>query len=61
MDANQLSGTIPDSIASLKSAYVNMTDNLLTGDATAFVDIFGDEPFLYNCFDPSVPPSNPSC
>jgi hypothetical protein len=58
---NQLTGTIPKSFLALKGAAVNISYNLLTGNATLLVDMFGDGPFLYNCFDPAVPPSNPSC
>jgi hypothetical protein len=62
---NQLTGTIPKSFASLKGRrgggrFVAQY-NRLTGDATLFVDTFGAFPFTYNCFDPAVLPSNPSC
>jgi hypothetical protein len=62
---NQLTGTIPKSFLALKhlatTGLFAMSYNLLTGNATLFVDTFRGRPFLYNCFDPSVPPSNPSC
>jgi hypothetical protein len=56
---NELTGTIPKAFATLKSFGIAVYHNLLTGNATLFVDRFGGEPFQYNCFDPAVPPSNP--
>jgi hypothetical protein len=61
LSENYLAGTIPKSFLTMKGAAVNMSHNLLTGNATLFVNTFGDGPFLYNCFDPAVPPSNPLC
>ncbi len=63
---NELTGTIPKSFLAFKyhleSGGFDMSHNLLTGNATLFVDHFGDlQSFEYNCFDPAVPPSNPSC
>jgi hypothetical protein len=52
-----LTGAIPDFSANK----LNVSHNLLTGNATLQVEVYGDEPFQYNCFDPAVPPSNPSC
>jgi hypothetical protein len=59
LGSNALSGTIPKSFAALKS--LDVIRNVLTGNATAFVDVFGPQSLVYNCFDPAVPPSNPSC
>jgi hypothetical protein len=61
LSVNLLTGTIPKSFLALKGAGFDMSHNLLTGNATLFVNTFGDGPFLYNCFDPAVPPSNPLC
>jgi hypothetical protein len=62
LSVNQLTGTIPKSLLAMKVVYgLDMSYNLLTGNATLFVDTFGDKSFQNNCFDPSVPPSNPSC
>jgi hypothetical protein len=64
LDSNQLTGTIPKSFLALKyleSDGLHMSQNLLTGNATFFVDTFDQRLFWYNCFDPAVPPSNPSC
>jgi hypothetical protein len=59
---NQLTGTIPKSFLFLGQALdIDLSHNVLTGNATLFVVYFGDLPFEYNCFDPAVPPSNPSC
>jgi hypothetical protein len=58
---NRLNGTIPDFFTNWEYRGVNVSRNLLTGNATRFVELFGVAPFQYNCFDPEVPPSNPSC
>jgi hypothetical protein len=61
---NNLTGAIPKAILALTpddSGGIDMSHNLLTGDATPFVASFGIQPLQYNCFDPAVPPSNPSC
>jgi hypothetical protein len=59
---NSLTGTIPKSFATLKFiSVIDFQHNLLTGNATLLVERFGVEPFSYNCFDPVVPPTNPSC
>jgi hypothetical protein len=59
-----LTGAIPKTIADLKRfgfEGIDLLFNLLTGNATMFVDRFGPEILEYNCFNPAVPPSNPSC
>ncbi len=62
LGGNQLSGTIPKSFLFLDQDLVlNLSPNLLTGDATLFVKKFGERPFENNCFNPAVPPSNPYC
>ncbi len=58
---NQLTGAIPKGWLTLKEVAIDVSYNLLTGNATVFVDTFGEQYFQYNCFDPAVPPSNPSC
>jgi hypothetical protein len=59
---NQLSGTIPKSFLFLdQDLVIYLSPNLLTGDATLFVEKFGAGRFEYNCFNPAVPPSNPYC
>jgi hypothetical protein len=40
---------------------LDVSYNSLTGNATLFVDRFGAEGFLSDCFDPEVPPSAGSC
>jgi hypothetical protein len=62
LNSNNLTGTIPKGFLALTNiAVMNVSRNLLTGNATRFVDTFGWVPFQNNCFDPAVPPSNPSC
>jgi hypothetical protein len=58
---NHITGTVSNTLATAYITYLDLTHNLLTGNATAAVDHYGDEPFVYNCFDPAVPPSNPTC
>ncbi len=58
---NHLSGSVPSALATGDVLDLDLTHNLLTGNAMAGVDNYGDEPFVYNCFDPAVPPSNPTC
>ncbi len=62
LNDNQLTGTIPQTFTALpKDVNMFVMSNLLTVNATLYVDRFGDQPFQYYCFDPAVPPSNPSC
>jgi hypothetical protein len=64
MSSNDLSGPVPKSFALLKylpRGDLDVSHNVLTGDATPFVDKYGLAPFEYNCFDPAVPPANPLC
>jgi hypothetical protein len=62
LDSNQLSGTIPAGFLAFKYLYTfNVSDNVLSGNATEFVNSFGDQSFVYNCFDPVVPPASPRC
>jgi hypothetical protein len=47
--------------AMLKTRDIDVSHNILTGNASLFVELFGNVPFRFNCFDPAVPPSSPSC
>jgi hypothetical protein len=59
---NQLRGTVPPSLATATQPVdTDLSNNLLTGNATLFVEKFTAQPFQYNCFNPEVPPANPSC
>jgi hypothetical protein len=59
---NRLSGTVPKSFAPLKPVVsIDMSNNLLTGNATMFVEVFGSAFFAYNCFKPDVLPESPHC
>ncbi len=60
---NELSGPLPllKSFASQKLASFDVSSNLLTGNATQYVEVFGEAHFIYNCFDPAVTPNNQGC
>jgi hypothetical protein len=41
--------------------FLDVSRNAFTGNVSQLVGRLGDAPFAYNCFDPAVPPSSPSC
>jgi hypothetical protein len=63
LNDNQLSGPLPlfKSLFAQKLAAMGVSRNILTGNASLYVEVFGQQPFVENCFNPPVVPVSRQC